>query len=219
MISKNVFDFLKELEQNNEREWFNKNKHLYTNAYQEMLQFIDSLIQKMAEFDPNLKGLEAKKSIFRIYRDVRFSHDKSPFKLNFGGFMVKGGRTSGKAGYYLHIENNNSFIAGGIYMPPAPFLKSVRQEIYYHADEVKSIIQNEECVKYFKEISGEKLVRPPKGFPPDFPDIELLKYKSYGFIHPVSNDQCLKADFEQYVLKLFRLMQPMISFLNRGISM
>jgi len=219
MISKNVFDFLKELEQNNEREWFNKNKHLYTNAYQEMLQFIDSLIQKMAEFDPNLKGLEAKKSIFRIYRDVRFSHDKSPFKLNFGGFMVKGGRTSGKAGYYLHIENNNSFIAGGIYMPPAPFLKSVRQEIYYHADEFKSIIQNEECVKYFKEISGEKLVRPPKGFPPDFPDIELLKYKSYGFIHPVSNDQCLKADFEQYVLKLFRLMQPMISFLNRGISM
>ena len=219
MISKNVFDFLKELEQNNEREWFNKNKHLYTIAYQEMIQFIDSLIQKMAEFDPNLKGLEAKKSIFRIYRDVRFSHDKSPFKLNFGGFMVKGGRTSGKAGYYLHIENNNSFIAGGIYMPPAPFLKSVRQEIYYHADEFKSIIQNEECVKYFKEISGEKLVRPPKGFPPDFPDIELLKYKSYGFIHPVSNDQCLKADFEQYVLKLFRLMQPMISFLNRGISM
>lgn len=219
MIKENIFEFLKGLEQNNSREWFNDNKILYKLAYNEILQVIERLIQPVGEFDADIKDLEAKKCIFRIYRDVRFSKDKSPYKLNFGGFMVKGGRTSGRAGYYLHIENNNSFIAGGIYMPPAEFLKRVRQEIYFHAEEFISIVENEECVKYFNEISGEKLVRPPKDFPSDFPHIELLKYKSYGFIHHVTNEQCLEPDFEEYVLKLFRLMTPMIKFLNRGLSM
>ncbi|MBU1012622.1 MAG: DUF2461 domain-containing protein, partial [Bacteroidetes bacterium] len=113
----------------------------------------------------------------------------------------------------------NSFIAGGIYMPPAPVLKKVRQEIYYHVDEFKSILENKESKKYFKEISGEKLVRPPKEFSPDFPDIELLKFKSYGLLHEVTNEQCLSADFAEFVLKLFNLLSPMVKFLNRGLEM
>ena len=219
MINENIFHFLQNLELNNNREWFAKNKHLYTSAFNDMLQVIERLIPKVGVFDADIRNLEAKKCMFRIYRDVRFSKDKSPYKQNFGGFLVKSGRNSGNAGYYLHIENNNSFIAGGIYMPPAPLLKKVRQEIYYHVDEFKSILENKENVKYFKEISGEKLVRPPKDFSPDFPGIELLKFKSYGFLHKVSNVQCMSADFEDYVLKLFKLLSPMVKFLNRGLEM
>ena len=219
MIKKNIFEFLVELEVNNNREWFTLHKQFYNSAFNDMLQVVEHLIPKVGAFDADIKNLDAKKCMFRIYRDVRFSKDKAPYKQNFGGFLVKGGRNSGKAGYYLHIENNNSFIAGGIYMPPAPYLKKVRQEIYYHVDEFKSILGNKESLKYFKEISGEKLVRPPKDFSPDFPDIELLKFKSYGFLHNVTNEQCLSADFEDYVMKLFKLLSPMIKFLNRGLEM
>ncbi len=219
MINENIFKFLAKLEKNNNREWFAENKHLYTQSFDEMLKLVERLIPRVGEFDDDIKNLDAKKCIFRIYRDVRFSKDKSPYKLNLGGFLVKGGRNSGHAGYYLHLENNNSFIAGGIYMPPAPFLKKVRQEIYFHVDEFKSILEDKENVKYFKEISGDKLVRPPKDFDPDFPDIELLKYKSYGFIHHVTNEQCLTPDFEEYVMKIFKQLSPMVKFLNRGLAM
>ncbi len=219
MINETTFQFLQKLEKNNNREWFAKNKHLYTQAFDDMLKLIERLIPRVGEFDDDIKNLEAKKCIFRIYRDVRFSKDKSPYKLNLGGFLVKGGRSSGHAGYYLHLENNNSFIAGGIYMPPAPFLKKVRQEIYFHVDEFKAIIEHKENKKYFKEISGDKLVRPPKDFDPDFPDIELLKYKSYGFIHHITNEQCMTPDFEEYVIKIFKQLSPMVKFLNRGLGM
>ncbi|PKP35060.1 MAG: TIGR02453 family protein [Bacteroidetes bacterium HGW-Bacteroidetes-17] len=219
MIKENVFEFLAELEVNNNREWFTQHKQLYNSAFNDMLKVVEYLIPKVGAFDPDIKNLDAKKCMFRIYRDVRFSKDKAPYKQNFGGFLVKGGRNSGNAGYYLHIENNNSFIAGGIYMPPAPVLKKVRQEIYYHVDEFKSILKNKESIKYFKEISGERLVRPPKDFSPDFPDIELLKFKSYGFLHEVTNEQCLSTDFSDYVLKLFKLLSPMVKFLNRGLEM
>ncbi len=219
MIKKNVFDFLEHLAQNNNREWFTENKPLFIAAQKDMLEVLENLIPKVGEIDEDVKNLEAKKCMFRIYRDVRFSKDKSPYKLNFGGFMVKGGKSTGNAGYYLHIENHNSFIVGGVYMPPGPMLKKVRQEIYYNIDEFKGIINDPKNIKYFKEISGDKLIRPPKDFPADFPDIELLKFKSYGFIHHVSNAQCMKADFESYVLKLFKQMSPMVKFINRGLSM
>lgn len=219
MISENIFKFLQKLEKNNNRKWFAENKHLYTAAFDDMLKVLERLIPRVGEYDDDIKNLEAKKCMFRIYRDVRFSKDKLPYKLNFGGFLVKGGRNSGNAGYYLHLENNNSFIAGGIYMPPASKLKKIRQEIYYNVDEFKVIIENKENVKYFKEISGDKLIRPPKDFDRDFPDIELLKYKSYGFIHHITNKECLNPDFEEYVINIFKQLSPMVKFLNRGLGM
>lgn len=219
MIKESVFDFLQKLEKNNNRVWFAKNKHLYTDSYNSILEIMTPLIAEISKFDVDITNLEAKKCMFRIYRDVRFSKDKSPYKLNFGGFMVKGGRTSGNAGYYLHLENNNSFIAGGIYMPPAPSLKKIRQEIYFNIDEFKGILNHKENLKYFKDISGEKLKRPPKDFPADFADIELLKFKSYGFIHHVTNEQCLSPDFTKFVMKLFKQLSLMVKFINRGLEM
>lgn len=219
MIKPVIFKFLKELEQNNNREWFSANKKFYKEAIEAVYNFATRMIQGVSKFDDEIKNLEVKQSVFRIYKDVRFSKDKAPYKTNFGVFLVKNGRRSGNAGYYLHLQNNESFLAGGIYMPPLPELKKIRNEIYYHIDEFKRIINEPEVKKYFNELSGEKLIRPPKDFSPDFVDIELLKYKSYFFLQPVSDEQCLSEDFFQYLMERYRLLKPIVKFINRGLSM
>lgn len=219
MINSIIFDFLRKLEKNNNREWFTENKKFYQEANEAFREFVAKMIEGVSLFDDDIKGLDPKKCMFRIYRDVRFSKDKSPYKNNFGGFLVKNGRSSGNAGYYLHLQNGECFIAGGIYMPPSPELKKIRKEVYYNIEEFKKIINEPQVLKYFKEISGEKLVRPPKDFPADFPDIELLKYKSYGFLEAVSEEKVLSQDFYAFLMKRFELMKPMIKFINRGLSM
>ncbi len=219
MIDSKIFDFLKELEQNNNREWFTENKARYQQANGAFKLFVAKLIAGISEFDDEIKGLEPKHCIFRIYRDVRFSKDKSPYKVNFGAYLVKGGRRSGNSGYYLHLQNGESFIAGGVHMPPSPELKKIRKEIYYNVEEFKQIINEPKVKKYFKEISGDKLIRPPKDFPADFPDIELLKYKSYSFFENLSQEQCLQADFFDFLIERFKLMKPLVKFMNRALEM
>ncbi len=219
MIDPKIFEFLKELEQNNNREWFTENKAKYQQVNEAFKLFVAKLIAGISEFDDKIKGLEPKHCIFRIYRDVRFSKDKSPYKINFGAYLVKGGRRSGNSGYYLHLQNNASFIAGGVHMPPPPELNKIRKEIYYNIEEFKQIINEPKVKKYFKEISGDKLIRPPKDFPADFPDIELLKYKSYSFFENISQEQCLQADFFDFLIERFKLMKPLVKFMNRTLEM
>ena len=139
MINKNILLFLNELKNNNNRDWFHANKPKYNEAKVEFENYINNLIPEIGKFDNEIKHLEAKECIFRIFRDVRFSKDKSPYKPNFGAYIVKGGKKSGNAGYYLHIEPENSFLGGGIYMPPSNILKAIRIEIYENIDEFKSI--------------------------------------------------------------------------------
>ncbi len=219
MIDPKIFEFLKELEQNNNREWFTENKAKYQQVNEAFKLFVAKLIAGISEFDDKIKGLEPKHCIFRIYRDVRFSKDKLPYKINFGAYLVKGGRRSGNSGYYLHLQNNASFIAGGVHMPPPPELNKIRKEIYYNIEEFKQIINEPKVKKYFKEISGDKLIRPPKDFPADFPDIELLKYKSYSFFENISQEQCLQADFFDFLIERFKLMKPLVKFMNRALEM
>src|SRR5210317_977201 len=176
---KNVLTFLGDLKQNNTREWFQDNKHRYLEAKNEFDSFIGELLPKLALIDNELKGLEPKQCVFRIYRDVRFSKDKSPYKVNMGAAMTKGGRKSPYATYYFHVEPGNAFAGGGIWMPQGPVLKAMRQEVYYNVDEFKKIIGSAAFTKYFNGIDGDMLKRPPRDFPADFPDVELLMYKSY----------------------------------------
>ena len=213
-----VLSFLNELEKNNNREWFNENRGQYENAKKEFEVLINSIIPGIYKFDPSIGTPDTKKSIFRIFRDVRFSKDKSPYKTNFGSFIAKGGRKGGYAGYYLHIQPGNSFVGGGMYRPPSDTLKAVRSEILYHADEFKEIIQDKIFKKYFEHVEGEKLKRPPKGFPADFPDIELLKLKSYVALNRLGDKQIVLDGFEQYALKAFEVMHPFNRFLNRSFD-
>jgi len=219
MIKHTLFEYLEDLKKNNHREWFHANKTRYETVKKSMISLLEKVIPEIEKFDPDIKNLEPKKCLFRINRDVRFSKDKSPYKINFGGFMVKYGKSSGNAGYYIHFEPGNSFIAGGIHMPSGPGLKKIRQEIYYNINEFKGILDEALSPEKFRPFLGDKLKRPPKDFPADFPDIDLLKYKSYGLVHEISDKQCLMPDFDQYLINTFQQMSPMVRFINRGLAM
>jgi uncharacterized protein (TIGR02453 family) len=214
----NVLDFLSELKANNNREWFNDNRKKYETAKMEFESLINNLIPKIYEFDPDIGSLTAKQCVFRIYRDVRFSKDKSPYKVNMGGFMSKGGRKGFHSGYYVHIEPGKSFLGGGSYMPPSDVLKKIRQEIMYNVDEYKKIINDREFKKTFTQMEGEKLKRPPKDFPADFPDIDLLKYKSYVVLREVKDKDIVSKNFEDYIIDVFKSMFPLNQFLNKALD-
>jgi len=215
MKKNNIISFLKELSTNNNKEWFDANKSSYLEAKESMELLVDQVIQKISAFDSSISGQEVKKCLFRIYRDVRFSKNKEPYKTNMGAFIVSGGKKSGKAGYYLHIEPNNSFLGGGIYMPDSKILKLVREEIMYGIDEFRGIIENPDFTAVFPEIYGEKLKRPPKGFPADFKDIELLKMKSFALMHPVNDQETVDDILIDKASQVFKQMMPFNMFINR----
>ena len=217
MDFKTILNFLAGLKKNNNREWFEANKKDYQKALKEFESIIAQLIKELAEFDQLIGTLKPKDCIFRIYRDVRFSKDKSPYKPNFGAAISRGGRKSNHALYYLHLEDNNSFIAGGIYMPPNDVLNKVRQEIDYNAMEFKKIISSSDFKKFFGELQGDKLKKAPKGYQPDDENIELLKFKSYLAVNNVSNQDVLKPNFIKYCLEVYEAMTPMNDFINRAI--
>jgi uncharacterized protein (TIGR02453 family) len=185
-MQSSTLQFLRNLEKNNNREWFNENKTLYQEAQQDVISFVEKLIEEMADFDEEMGKLEAKKSVFRIYRDTRFSKDKTPYKTNFGAGlgMGKGNKISG---YYLHIEPGKSFLAGGVYKPEPSVLKTIRQEISAFGDEFKAILEQDEFRNYFRGLSVEdKLKKVPQGFEKDDKMAEYLKLKHFIVTHPVS---------------------------------
>jgi uncharacterized protein (TIGR02453 family) len=214
-----ILDFLGQLKENNNREWFQKNKKMYEEAKSEMEGFVDALIPGIAGFDPSVKYVNGKDCLFRIFRDVRFSKDKSPYKLNMGAWISKGGRKSSGPGYYLHIQPGESMLAGGVYMPDPDQLKKIRQEIYYNAGEFKAILENKSAKRFFNGLSDwDKQKLPPKDFPKDFPDIDLLKYRHYTVSHMLADKQFSEKDFAMYVIKVFGLMQPLNAFLDRALN-
>ena len=219
MIPIQVFQFLEELSLNNNREWFLSNKKAYEQAKSSVELFLKELIKGIQSFDDTIAGINAKDCMFRINRDVRFSKDKSPYKTNIGGFIAKGGRNAMNAGYYLHIEPGQSFLGGGIYLPPADKLKMIRNEIYFNVASFKKIVSTADFKKYFNEIwDDNKLKNPPKDFPKDFEDIDLLKFKNYTILHPLKEEQLSQADFYQNVIDVFKAMYPLNSFLNTAIN-
>jgi uncharacterized protein (TIGR02453 family) len=218
MDFKQALKFLKGLKSNNNKVWFDSNKDKYLEVKKDLELFIQEIIDGIAVFDPQVRGLEAKKSVFRIYKDVRFSKDKTPYKTHLGAYMAEGGTKSPKAGYYLHIEpGNNSMVGGGVYMPEAPVLTAIRNEIDYIPKDFLKIINSKSFKNYFGEIGGEKLKNPPKGFSADHPQIELLKYKSYFVMHGLKDAEITAPDFKKNLLKVFKEMKPLNDFLNRAM--
>jgi uncharacterized protein (TIGR02453 family) len=211
-----LFDFLNDLKANNNREWFQANKDRYNKARIEFEAFINNLIPGIRVIDPLVDMITAKDCVFRIYRDVRFSHDKSPYKTNMGAYIARGGKSSLLAGYYVHFEPDASMLAGGLYMPPPETLRKVRDEIYYQADGFKKIIYQKKFLECFGQIEDtEKMKNPPKGFSKDFPDIELLKFRNYAVMHKVPDDEALKENYLEYSLSVFSLLYPLNDWFNR----
>lgn len=219
MINPSVYEFLKELKDNNNREWFQENRKRYEEARQNFIHILEILIHEIGQFDHSIKGQLPKDSLFRINRDVRFSKDKSPYKTNIGAFITPKGRNGGYAGYYVHLEPDNSFLAGGIYMPPSPLLKAIRQEIFENLDEFKSIVEHAEFKNHFGEkLYGEKLKTRPKGFPEDFIGLEYLRFKHYTVAKMVKDNYVTDGDFIKNAIDTFRQLYPFNRFLNYVVA-
>ena len=177
-MNQSIIEFLHDLQANNNREWFEQNRDKYQKAREDFKLLVEMLIMKINEFDTSVATSTSQNSIFRIHRDMRFAKNKPPYKTNFGAYMVKDGKKSNHAGYYLHLEPGRYFLSGGIYCPPADVLRAIRTAIYQSPGEFKAIIYDKQFKALFGELYGEKLKTAPRGFPKDFEDIQLLNYKS-----------------------------------------
>ena len=216
-IHKHTLDFLSDLKEHNEREWFNKNRPRYEAAKNDFESFVQAVINEIIKFDPILKGLEVKSCTYRINRDIRFSNDKTIYKTHLGAFVVRGGKKNGDrlAGYYIHVEpGNNSMIAGGAYLPPMPWLTAIREKIDEEGKKFISIISKKEFRELFGEIEGEKLKSAPKGFKRDHPYIDYLKYKSFLVTRMITDKEILDPSCFDLIVRASRIMKPLNDFLN-----
>lgn len=214
MLSKTIYDFLIELRENNNRDWFHDNKKKYELAKKDFELFVELSIEQIKSIDPDLAGLNAKDCIFRIYRDTRFSENKTPYKTNFGAFLSKGGRKSRFGGYYIHIEPESCFLGGGCYMPEPKVLKAIREEIYNNPLELKSIISSKEFLSHYPELYGDKLKTAPRGYPKDFEHIDLLNYKHYAVSKMISDEIVLSDKFNLEITKTFTALYPLNRYLH-----
>ncbi|MGO4708954.1 DUF2461 domain-containing protein [Chryseobacterium sp. 2TAF14] len=217
-ISSKVFDFLKLIDKNNNREWFNDNKNLFTEAQADFQEFTEELIAEMGKFDENILKLDAKKSLLRIYRDTRFSKDKTPYKTYFGASLGMG-KMNSKAGFYLHVEPGKSFLGSGIYLPDAPILKGIRKEVSLFKDDFLKAIDDKDFKKYYGELDPEhKLKNVPQGFEKDDPMAEYLKLKSFIGVYNITNKDLSDKNAVKNISKIFEAAKPLNDFLDTSIS-
>lgn len=215
MHSKDTLSFLEELKLNNDRDWFDANRKRYQTAKKDVESLVEKLITALTNFDHSLIDLKPKECTFRIFRDVRFSKDKRPYKTNMGAYMSRGGRKSPYAGYYMHIEPGNVFLAAGVWMPPSDVLKAIRQEIDYNADEFKAILNKPSFQKLFPTLEGEKLKTAPRDYPKDHPEIEYLKHKSFLVVTPLQDKDLTDKSFIEKASRIYQEAKPLNDFINR----
>jgi uncharacterized protein (TIGR02453 family) len=220
MIQKSTLAFLTKIKANNNRDWFEKNKGLYVAAKEDVEKSIDEIINGIRKFDKRIPAdLAAKKCVFRIYRDVRFSKDKRPYKNNLGASINPGGKKDVSPGYYIHVQPGASFIAGGMWMPEAANLHKIRQEIDYNLKEFQKITNDKTFKKTFGTLSTEdSLVNAPKGYAKDHPAMEILKLKSFIVVADLKDKDVLSKEYVKKVIAVCKTMQPLISFLQRAID-
>lgn len=213
-----VMNFLNDLAQNNTREWMQEHKKRYEKARNAFIDFVSLVLEDMQKVDPDLMELTAKECIFRINRDVRFSKDKSPYKINFSAYFALGGKKSLNGGYYFHVQPGQNFVGGGIYQPMPEMLAKIRQEIDYNPQIIHSIISKEEFKSYFGALKGDKLKTSPKGYSADHVDIELLRHKSFVASKAISDAVVSSKEFRSEVVRGFTIMKPFKDFLTAAVS-
>jgi uncharacterized protein (TIGR02453 family) len=220
MLVNDILDFLNELKVNNNREWFAVNKARYDSLRMGYEQIVKQLILEISTFDEDIKHVQVKDCVFRIYRDTRFSHDKTPYKTHFGAYIAAGGgRKSQRGGYYLHIDPAGSFIAVGIWLPEPDLLKVLRQSVYDNIDEFNAIRKKKDFAANFASFFEEnKLKSVPRSFPKDFPDAEFLKLKHYIVEHPLTDTVLCSESAVIKIAELAKIAYPLNRFLNYSID-
>ncbi|MGZ3884043.1 MAG: DUF2461 domain-containing protein [Bacteroidia bacterium] len=212
--------FLKALKTNNNKDWFDKHKDQYLEAKDEFEQLVGKVIGRISKFDKQIGDtLQPKDCMFRIYRDVRFSKDKTPYKTHFSADINPGGRKSMIPGYYFQIKPGGSFLAGGAWMPMPDKLAAIRQEIDYNGKTLEKILNAASYKKFFSGLDdSDKLKTVPKGFDKEHKYIETLKLKSFLAYHEFSDKIAKAKDPDKYIAEGLKAMYPLVSFLREAME-
>lgn len=213
-----IFQFLKELTANNNREWFQGHKDEYLRAQKEFEELLTAIISRISLFDESIVGIQAKDCTYRIYRDTRFSADKTPYKIHFGGYINARGKKSDHCGYYIHLQNDSCMLAGGSLCMDAKILKAVRQSVYDNIDEYRAIVEDPDFKRYFPVIGDTHLKTAPKGFPKDFEYIDYLKCKEYTCTCYVPDDFFMDPGFLDKTEDIFKQLKRFADFTNFTID-
>ena len=218
MLQNATLNFLGELATHNTRDWFDAHRTDYDAARKDFEGFVEAMRVALLPTVPGLEGQRAKDLTFRLFRDVRFSKDKRPYKSNFAAYFSRAGRKAPDAGYYGHIEPGQCRLAAGLWMPEGPLLKAVRQEIDYNLDEFRGIVENKKYTKIFSELGGETLKTPPQGYSADHPGIVYLKRKSFISSAPIADEILLSKDAVKKCMAIFNEGKPLVDFMNRALD-
>lgn len=215
-----AFVFFKKLKKNNNREWFHQNKALYDKTKEEFTILISSVIKYLGKNDVQIASLQPQKTIFRIYRDVRFSKDKTPYKTHISAYLNREGKNINTPGYYIHLEPDNCFISAGLYYPDTAQLKMVRQEIDYNLKDFAKILSSRKLKQTFTDglSFDDSLSRPPKGYSYDNPAIEYLKLKSIIITRDLDAHLFLEKDAPKIIAGYLNAATPLIRFLQEALS-
>lgn len=222
-IFKSSFDFLKALTKNNNRDWFNKNKHRYLDTYENMIAFADVLLMEMRKHD-NIATSSGKDSLFRIYKDTRFSKDKTPYKTYMAGHFTRATKKL-RGGYYFQIAPGNSLAGGGFFSPEPADLLRIRQDIDLNFSNWKKILSGKPIAKTFGKLKGEQVTSAPKGFSPkgvlrtkDNPAIELLKHKQFYFERKFTDKEVLAPGFVKELNQTFKNLRPWLDYMSEVLT-
>ena len=207
-IDSSTFEFLSELKENNNRDWFNEHKPKFQIEYNNIKSFFETLKEELEKHD-----VIEKLKMFRIYRDVRFSKDKTPYKIHLSGHFVREGKER-RGGYYLHIEPGGSFLAGGFWAPNKEDLFRIRKEFEMDTEEIREIISDKTFIKNFKELEGESLKTAPRGFDKFHPDLDLIKMKQYIITRKFTDEQVMSDNFINEVNDSFKSMRPFFNYMS-----
>ena len=218
-MNEQIIQFLKELRVNNNREWFQANKARYDILRQGFIDEVQELIHQIGLFDFEVVGLDAKDCLFRIYRDIRFSPDKTPYKCHFAAYIAScGGRGSERAGYYIHLEPDGCLLSGGVWCPPPALLKMLRKDIYENIEELVGIMEEPNFKATYPIMEGEVLKRMPVGYPSDFKYGEILRHKDFCVVSNKPDSFFYSSDWMDKVVADFKLLYPFNRFLNYTVD-
>jgi len=221
MFQSSTIRFLKELKKNNNKPWFDNHREKYLSAKVDFENFIGKLLHATSAFDTDMKELLVKNCTFRINRDIRFSKDKTPYKTNMGASLNRGGKKSIFAGYYFHLEPGKSFAGGGLWMPTAPELKKLRQEIDYCFPEFNKIIASSAFKTQYEGLEmneGHMLVNVPKGYDKENPAASFLKLKSFVATRDIPDALLTNPALINEVARAFKTLHPLVKFMNRSME-
>ncbi|TCD26893.1 DUF2461 domain-containing protein [Pedobacter psychrodurus] len=215
-IPTSSLDFLRLLKNNNEREWFNDHKTAYQKEHAYIESFAQDLLDLMNTHDV-IETPSGKKSLYRIYRDTRFSNDKTPYKTHWSGSFKRAGKQR-RGGYYFHIEPGNSFLAGGFFGPSPQDLKLIRENISFDAEPLREILNDEIFISSFETLKGEQLKTAPKGFDGDHQDIDLLRYKQFLLVHRFTDEEVLSKYYSGHCNQEFKNMRPFFDYMSEVLT-